>query len=270
MPDTFTPHHRLLVSAAIGALRLHADVTLSAPWTILFGPSGSGKSSLLRALCGLSQQPATMSFERLDGDSWTPINSLPAHQRCLAYTPQQSNLFPHLTVKQNLIFPTSIRPHGITRSFNSPNRRLIDEAIELFQLAPMLDRAAQSLSGGEQRRVALARAFATPNTRLLLLDEPFSGLDRSLRDSLIHQMKESLQKRGVPVLSVTHDIDEAFVLNPEVIRIEQGQTGEQGPVREVLMQERIRLLDTLNFCSDVERLKDTEEIEQDSKIRLLA
>lgn len=247
MPDLFAPHHRFLVSARLGNLRLHADLTLSAPWTILFGPSGSGKTSLLRALCGLLPKSASVDFDRFENEDWQSLDHLPSYRRCLGYAPQQSDVFPHLTVRQNLIFPTTVRPHGMTRSQNSPSRRLIDEAIALFQLEPLLDRSAQSLSGGEVRRVALARAFAVPNSRLLILDEPFAGLDRALRDSFILKMKESLSSRGVPVLSVTHDIDEVFLLNPEVIRIDQGQAREHGPAKEVLMNERIRLIDILNI-----------------------
>ena len=101
------------------------------------------------------------------------------------------------------------------------------------------------LSGGERRRVALARAFAVPNARLMLLDEPFTGLDRALRDELIPKMQAWLAVRNIPVLSVTHDVDEALLLNADVIRLEDGRVQAQGPAREVLAQERERQLAAL-------------------------
>jgi ABC-type sulfate/molybdate transport systems ATPase subunit len=101
------------------------------------------------------------------------------------------------------------------------------------------------LSGGERRRVALARAFAVPNARLVLLDEPFTGLDRRLRDDLLPRMQAWLAIRGIPVLSVTHDVDEALLLDADVIRLENGRVLTQGSAREVLAGERDRLLEAL-------------------------
>jgi molybdate transport system ATP-binding protein len=165
----------------------------------------------------------------------------------MAYVPQHSAVFPHLTVRQNLIFPAAVRTHGFTRALSTSNRQAIDDAIAIFALRPLLDRSTALLSGGELKRVSLARALATPGIRLLLLDEAFTGLDRSLRDTLISEMKLWLASRNIPTLSVTHDVEEALLLNAEVVRIDRGKVIAQGPVVEALRSERMQMLHTLQL-----------------------
>jgi molybdate transport system ATP-binding protein len=236
----FDLHHTLRVDAKLGPLQVAAGMKLSAPWTILFGPSGSGKSSILRAACGLIPS-AIVHFARITPTGCdklqTNSTSVPTHRRNLAYAPQGSVLFPHLTVRQNISFATDIR-----RQPSSPS---VDSALTLFELAPLSHRLPRDLSGGERQRVNLARAFAVPAPHLLLLDEPFTGIDRSLRDILLPRMQQHTLERGIPVLSVTHDIEEALILNAEVIRIEKGIVIDQGPVSAVLAEERARMLTIL-------------------------
>jgi len=233
-------HHTLRVDAKLGPLQIAAGMKLSAPWTILFGPSGSGKSSILRAACGLIPS-ATVHFARSIPGGWEKLQTnqsrVPTHRRNLAYAPQGAVLFPHLTVRQNIAFATDIRHQSQDPS--------IDAALDLFQLTPLAHRLPRDLSGGERQRVNLARAFAVPNPHLILLDEPFTGVDRSLRDILLPLMQQHSLHRGIPVLSVTHDIEEALILQAEVIRIEQGVILEQGPASQVLAEERARMLQIL-------------------------
>jgi len=258
MPELIWPHHELSVEARLGPLHLHAKLHLRAPWTVIFGPSGSGKSSLLQAACGLTPK-AKVEFRRLASPppaitteqlhintvvgavlAWHSLSHVPTHLRALAYAPQHAALFPHLSAGDNVRFPSQVcetPPKDST---------LIDEALQLFRLHSIADRMPAQLSGGERRRVALARAFAVPNARLMLLDEPFTGLDRALRDELLPKMQAWLAVRKIPVLSVTHDVDEALLLNAEVIRLEDGHVIAQGPAREVLADERNRLLQTLS------------------------
>lgn len=230
-------HHRLRVSCTLGNLEL--DTTLAdfvAPWSILFGPSGSGKSSILRALCGLL--PATRGLVLRHRDAIeTDLTPLPPAQRQIAYAPQHAAIFPHLSVRENIAFSASIR--------NQRASTLADEAIALFDLAPLAGRSPARLSGGERQRVNLARAFAVPDAQLMLLDEPFTGLDRRLRDLLLPRMQQWLADRGIPCISVTHDIEEALLLNAEVFRIEAGHILSHGQARHVLSAERTRLLDSL-------------------------
>ena len=104
----------------------------------------------------------------------------------------------------------------------------------------------RDLSGGERQRVNLARAFAVPQPKLLLLDEPFTGLDRNLRDLLLPRMQQRALELRIPVLSVTHDVEEALLLNAEVIRLQQGAVIDQGPATRVLDEECTAMLNTLS------------------------
>jgi len=234
------PHHILRVNANLGPLHLSARMTLAAPWTILFGPSGSGKSSILRAACGLIPS-ADVHFVQILPSEQKELQSrhqrIATHRRNLAYAPQGAVLFPHLTVRQNVSFATDIR--------HQPHSAATDAALDLFQLTPLAHRLPRDLSGGERQRVNLARAFAVPAPHLIFLDEPFTGVDRSLRDLLLPCMQHHAAQHGIPVLSVTHDIEEALILNAEVIRLEQGLIVDQGPASQVLAEERARMLQIL-------------------------
>jgi len=213
-------HHHFTLNAKLGNLRLQATLELSAPWTILFGPSGSGKTSILRSICGLL----------------STHNQIPPHRRNLAYAPQDASIFPHLSVRQNVAFPLNVRNL----------KPQIDNLLEIFSLTSLADRLPRDLSGGELQRVNLARALAVPNPTLLLLDEPFTGIDRATRNLLIPK----LVNRSTPILSVTHDIEEALLIHAatqtEVIRIDSGRILAQGPVDEVLALERSQLLQALS------------------------
>jgi len=253
LAEILSPHHRFQVDARLGALRLAVVAELSAPWTVLFGPSGSGKSTLLRALCGLvpeaavtfsrcvSEAPRVLveDLPRVAGTVWTPLTLRPTHRRDLAYSPQHAALFPHLSVRDNVRFPFQVC------SEPPLNSGLVDEALTLFHLHSLVERMPRDLSGGERRRVSLARAFATPSARLMILDEPFSGLDRGLRDELLVGLRAALVVRGLPVLSVTHDVDEALLLEVEVLRMEGGEIVARGAAGEVLRGERDRLMEAL-------------------------
>ena len=235
------PHHRLSLRGQFGSLCLDISVDLCAPWTVLFGPSGSGKSTALRALCGLlpHSRGSRLTFERRKGDTWVDLSTRPPNHRALAWAPQDAAIFPHLTAGANIRFPTRVCTE------NAADASLVEEAVTLFRLHTLAPRRPQALSGGERQRVALARAFATPHACLMLLDEPFSGLDRKLRDQLLPGMQDWLRRRNIPCLSVTHDVDEALLLNAEVIRLDAGRVLAQGPAAEVLAPDRDRLLRAL-------------------------
>jgi molybdate transport system ATP-binding protein len=241
------PHHFIEIKLHPGAFDLHADFQLHAPWTVLFGPSGSGKSTVLRAMAGLVPQSSGLfSVAQPEGPlEFEGHNDrrTPTHRRNLAYAPQGAVLFPHLTVRQNITFALDLRRQA--------DSALLDTLLDLFRLTPLASRYPSALSGGERQRVALARAFAVPVPHLMLLDEPFTGLDRSLRDDLLPRMVAYLAARSIPVLSVTHDVEEVLLLNAEVIRIAAGRITAQGPAREVLAPERNRILQTLNPTPEV-------------------
>jgi molybdate transport system ATP-binding protein len=237
---TSAPHHHLRLAAQLGALTLDLDLPFTAPWSILFGASGSGKSSVLRALCGLLANAHATVLRHTAGTE-ADLTHLAPHLREIAYAPQQAALFPHLSVRDNVAFSSSLRQPA------NPQLRdaLTNDALALFELHPIAHRSPAKLSGGERQRVNLARAFAMPNPKLLLLDEPFTGLDLRLRDQLIPRMSQFLATRSIPCISVTHDVDEALLLDAEVFRIDAGRILAHGPARTILADERTRLLNAL-------------------------
>lgn len=222
--------------------------TLTHPWTVLFGPSGSGKTTVLRAIAGFLKPSEAHII-------WGPANAVlidtenhvfvPAHRRPVRSAAQTARLFHHQSVRQNLTY-------GIGSDAKSDETsELIDEIISLFQLEGLAHRRPDTLSGGERQRVSVARAvvavsaYPGPQKPLLLLDEPFTGLDARLRDELLKGLRDWLGRWKVPVLSVTHALGEAFQLGAEVIKIADGRVVQQGPVAVVLAEERRRLLEQL-------------------------
>lgn len=243
-----TPHHRLRVLGRLGALPLDADLRLCANWTMLYGPSGSGKSTLLRAACGLLPPTISVDFTRQndkdDPEVWkslqTPRECTPPHLRDLGYAPQNAALFPHLSVHDNIAFSLKNQPQTIDKEGS------IADALSLFYLSALADRRPRDLSGGERQRVNLARAYVRPHCKLMLLDEPFAGIDRTLRDEILPELLTALFRRGIPVLSVSHDVEEAFLLQCEIVKVRDGKIEDQGHVSEVLAAERERTLDNLS------------------------
>lgn len=227
MSEVLRPHHHVQIDAQSGVLHIRINLDLTAPWTVLFGSSGSGKSSILRMISGV-----------MPGDNGSGKHQKAApHLRGIAYAPQGAVLFPHLNVQENVAF--AVRVRGLHKL---PE---IEPAMEMFALGSLAERMPRDLSGGEQQRVNLARAFAVPAPKLMLLDEPFTGVDRRLREELLPRMRDRMAKLGVPVISVTHDVEEALMLSAEVIRIEHGKVLSQGPAAEVLSVERERMLRVL-------------------------
>ncbi len=220
-------HHQLRVAGERGAVRLDIALELSAQWTVIFGPSGSGKSSVLRAACGLLPE-LEVEFKRRAGDGWLDVAEVPVHRRQIAYAPQGAAVFPHLSVRENVGFAGAAGTE-------------VDDALALFVLGAMRERSVKGLSGGEKQRVSLARAFAVPGARLMLLDEPFTGVDRRMRDDLLLRMRDRAEAEGVPVVSVTHDVEEALLLDADVVRMDAGRVAGRGAARLVLAEECARM-----------------------------
>jgi molybdate transport system ATP-binding protein len=222
------------VQGSRGAVQLDIAAEFFAGWTVIFGPSGSGKSSLLRAACGLVPG-LSVEFRRWQDGAWLelqgPARSTRTSWRELAYAPQGTAIFPHLSVRENIEFGLTSRGVKDTDGF-------VEAAIETFSLGPLLKRMPRQLSGGERQGVSLARAFAVPHAKLMLLDEPFNGIDRHMRDHLLPRMRERLATLGVPALFVTHDVEEALLLQAEVVRIDAGKIVARGPAHDVLDHER--------------------------------
>lgn len=224
-----------------GVLDLDLRFVVQQPWSILFGPSGSGKTTVLRTIAGFVKPPSgrIVAFDgRVLLDSGEGVFVEP-HLRPVRTAAQGARLFPHMTLRDNIAFGTG------WRSKPADADQLVDDVLGLFGLRGMWNRMPRELSGGEGQKAAVARAVAsavTSDKTILLLDEPFSGLDLRVRDELLARLKDWLAGWKIPVLSVTHDVAEAFQLGAEVIKIAEGKVVEQGPVEVVLAEERKRLL----------------------------
>jgi iron(III) transport system ATP-binding protein len=187
----------------------------------LLGPSGCGKTTLLRSIAGLIQpSDGTIRF----GKQLVSLSSLvmPSHKRKIGYVPQEGALFPHLSVADNIAF-------GLDRSTFTKDqiRQTIKEMLNLIGLQGFENRMPSQLSGGQQTRVALARALAI-KPAMVLLDEPFSALDAALRDDLRADVCDLLRKSNATAILVTHDREEALVSADAVALMRDGQIIQQG------------------------------------------
>jgi ABC-type Fe3+/spermidine/putrescine transport system ATPase subunit len=178
----------------------------------LLGPSGCGKTTLLRAIGGfIAADEGTI---RVDGEE---IGHLPPEQRPTATVFQGYALFPHMTVAANVAY--GLRQRRIGRTERETQVR---DALAAVQLGAMADRMPSQLSGGQQQRVALARCLVV-RPRLLLLDEPFSALDRNLREEMQVELRKLQQRLGITTVVVTHDQQEAFILSDRVAVMQAGR-----------------------------------------------
>jgi molybdate transport system ATP-binding protein len=195
--------------------------------TILFGASGSGKTTILRSVAGLARPDAgRISIgDRMLFNGGTGID-VPAPQRRIGYVFQQLALFPHLTVAQNIGF-------GLAALSRAERQARVAEAAESFRITGLLDRRPRQISGGEQQRTALARALVT-NPDALLLDEPLSALDYAIQLHIMDDLRRWNDSRRIPVLYVTHSHREAFALGERLIALEHGRILASGSPHDVL------------------------------------
>lgn len=195
--------------------------------TALFGHSGSGKTTVLRVLAGLEAgADGTVTF---DGTPWqTPAPGptfVPTHARGIGYVFQDARLFPHLTVAGNLAYAARRSRGRAGADFETVTRTL--------DLGPLLERQPDGLSGGERQRVAVARALLT-RPRLLLMDEPLSALDQKRKNEILPYIARLPGEFGVPVIYVTHSVDEVAYLADTMIVLSKGRKIADGPVTETL------------------------------------
>lgn len=180
--------------------------------TALFGPSGCGKTTVLNMVAGLIRPDrgriAIAGKTLFDQESHVDV---PAHRRRAGYVFQDSRLFPHMRVRKNLLY-------GLNRAPTEDRWMTIDEAAEFLELKHLLDRWPQSLSGGEERRVAIGRALLS-GARFLLMDEPLTSLDRARREEIMTVIERMRDELGLPILYVTHDREEVDRLATAVVPI---------------------------------------------------
>jgi molybdate transport system ATP-binding protein len=239
MPDAtgtaIAPFLTTRLKSRLGSFLLDAQFSLSAPWTVLFGPSGSGKSSVLRMLAGLLRpdRGAVYFHSRTLVDTGNGI-FVPPGMRSIGFVAQQPALFQHMSVAENVAF-------GLRGMSSGERQRRVEGMLCLLQAESLTRRRPAELSGGEQQRVALARALA-PEPRMVLLDEPFSALDAELKERILPRLAGWLEQRKIPAFYVSHNLPEAYQTTAEVIVMHEGRIAAQGPAADVLNEERARLL----------------------------
>ena len=178
----------------------------------ILGPSGCGKSTLLRLIAGLEKPNKGQVI--IDGMLVSSENEIvPPEKRNIGLVVQEKALFPHLSVYDNICF-------GIKKNQNK--KTITSDLLQLLKIDLLKNKYPHEISGGEQQRVALARSLA-PNPKLLMLDEPFSALDKDLKDILYEEISEVFTERGSTILLVTHDSNEAAVMTKKQLKMEKGQ-----------------------------------------------
>tara|TARA_R110000787_G_scaffold89717_5_gene189785 strand:+ start:2553 stop:3629 length:1077 start_codon:yes stop_codon:yes gene_type:complete len=222
--------------------------------TAIFGRSGAGKTSLLRCIAGLDQATGSVT---VNGERWqSDCNFTPVHQRALGYVFQQQNLFPHLSVRDNLLY-------GFKRVAQSGRTIPFDEAVTLLGLEPFLNRMPQQLSGGQQQRVAIARALLT-SPRLLLLDEPLSSLDTQSKEEILPYIERLNKNLGIPILYVSHSAMEVTRLADQMVLLDQGRVSANGAINELLTNPALPLA----YGEDAAAILTGAVVAHDSKFHL--
>lgn len=218
---------KLEVTHRVGDLSIEVAFEASAHVTALFGRSGAGKTSLVNIIAGLVR-PDDGHIE-VDGnvlfDNAQRIN-VPTHKRRIGYVFQEGRLFPHLTVRHNLLY--GWKPGADTAHYVQP-----DHVIQLLGLEQLLKRYPSDLSGGEKQRVAIGRALLS-NPRLLLLDEPLAALDAQRKDEILRYLRLLRDETRIPMVYVSHAVEEVLRLADQVVLLASGRVVSSGSVEAVM------------------------------------
>jgi molybdate transport system ATP-binding protein len=206
---------------------LEVAATVPPGITMLFGASGSGKTSLLRCIAGLTRPDVgrIAVADRVLFDAETGID-VATQDRHVGYVFQQSALFPHMTIRENI-------EYGLNRLAPGERRQRVSAIAESFRIAHILDRRPARVSGGERQRAALARALVT-DPSLLLLDEPLSALDHAIQSRIMEDLRRANEARRIPMIYVTHSHREVYTLGERAIVIDGGRVIATGTPHDVL------------------------------------
>lgn len=214
------------ISKDFGRFRMETDFTIAGERIGLFGPSGSGKSTLVGLVSGLHQPDRGVIL--LDGetifDSGKRLN-VPVEHRRIGMVFQLPHLFPHLSVKSNLLY-------GYRRCSPEHRKITMDSVVEVLQIGHLLDRGIRNLSGGERQRVALGRAVLS-NPRLLIMDEPLTGLDDNLKFQIIPFLKSVSESFRIPYLFISHSLLEMRIMTDTVMSVADGRINGQMTAEEL-------------------------------------
>ena len=211
------------IAAQIGSFTLKAEFVSQGGVTALFGRSGAGKTSLAQAIAGFIRPQS--GHIQLDGhqlfNARSRVNS-PVWRRKIGYVFQDPRLFPHMSVRANLVYGCDAAPQAV----------LLDQNISTLGLEALLDRRPEGLSGGEARRVAIGRALLS-SPRLLILDEPLAGLDGARRSGLLNCLEQLKTLSGPQILYISHSVDEVVRLADQVVLMAGGRTLTTGPTEQI-------------------------------------
>lgn len=195
--------------------------------TCILGPSGCGKTTLIRSIAGL-EKPQEANI-KIANEVWQSEDIFkPTHLRKIGMVFQDNRLFPHLSVKENLLY-------GFNRNKNTDALILLDEVVEMLSISDLLDRSTQELSGGQAQRVAIGRALLR-NPDLLLFDEPLASLDFKVKKQIVKFLIELKSRLNIPMLYVTHSLKEASELADHLIYIDDGKVIKSGKPKKILDQ----------------------------------
>ena len=216
------------ITKAFGSFRLETQFEVEeGSITAIFGKSGAGKTSTINAIAGLTRPDVgviqignTTLF-----DQNLKIN-LPIYKRQIGYVFQDDRLFPHMTVRNNLIYGTP-KTRDVANSLN------LTDITGLLELAPLLERRPRTLSGGEKQRVAIGRALLS-NPKLLLMDEPLASIDVQHRFEILPFIQRVREKTGITIIYVTHALEEVIFIADQIILLSEGQVTAQGTVEEIM------------------------------------
>jgi len=243
---------------------LNVELRVAAGVTVLFGASGSGKTLTLDCIAGFVTPDSgrILLDDEILYDAAAQVNLRPQRRNC-GYVFQNYALFPHMTLRENLAFAAERKPR-------LERHRRVSEMLEKFQLGGVSGRRPHEVSGGEKQRCSIARALIG-EPKLLLLDEPARGLDAPLRTGLYATLRQVRAEFNVPILLVTHDLDECFELAGEMLVLREGRVAQRGEPKDVLSQpanvEVARLLGVANlFQAEIAALdpgKNTSRLKLD-------
>ena len=216
------------ITKAFGSFRLETQFEVEeGSITAIFGKSGAGKTSTINAIAGLTRPDVgviqignTTLF-----DQNLKIN-LPIYKRQIGYVFQDDRLFPHMTVRNNLIYGTP-KNRDVANSLN------LTDITGLLELAPLLERRPRTLSGGEKQRVAIGRALLS-NPKLLLMDEPLASIDVQHRFEILPFIQRVREKTGITIIYVTHALEEVIFIADQIILLSEGRVTAQGTVEEIM------------------------------------
>ena len=250
------------VALSYDGFSLDIDLALAADGvTAIYGQSGSGKTTLLRCLAGLEHAPKSTIL--VNGEIWQNANQfLPTHKRSVGFVFQESSLFSHLSVAGNLEYAQKRAPKN---KKNEQNQQSIsrESIVELLGIDHLLNRKPAQLSGGERQRVAIARALLS-SPKLLLMDEPLASLDKQRKREVIPYLKELRSTLNIPVIYVSHALDEIAQLADHLVLLEEGRAQASGPLTEVM--SRIDL--PLSVGDNSGAVLEVEILEKDSAWRM--